>query len=314
MHRPQRAPPLRMLRASFVASIVVLSACGEPAASSPDVQGSPSTGDASSSGSATSAPSVNPTTGPAPGPNVIAWILDLGPGAPQGPPEFQAYSLLLNRQCAELAQGLEPDGSIVGLEDAAVRLYAAAADACLAALYGQTERWDAALAAFQALDRPVSCVDVAAFALLGRLLEAHAQNPSAGFQANSAPSSEGTPPCPAITAIDPTHGPSGTQVQVTGTNLDHVNEVVVFIEDDQGSQFRDPEPDPIEHVPGTDLLIVTVEDETNVGLFACIVLRGATDWNGAGARFTIDDAPPLGFLPSGGANPVPTAACPPPSE
>jgi hypothetical protein len=310
MQRPWLLLPLRTLRASFVAGVVVLSACGEPAASSSPVQGSPSADDPSLSGSSTSAPSATA----APGPNVIAWILDLGPGAPQGPPEFQAYSLLLDRQCQELAQALQPDGSIVGLDEAAVRLYAAAADACLAALYDQPERWDAAQAAFQALERPVSCVDVAAFALLARLLEAHAQHPSAAFQANTAPSLEGAPPCPAITGIDPTHGPSGTQVHVTGTNLDQMIEVVVFIEDDQGRQFRDPESDPFERVPGTDLVIVTVEDETNVGLFACIVLRGATDWNGAGARFTIDDSPALNILPSGAAVPAPTAACPPPSE
>ncbi|MGQ0609203.1 MAG: PASTA domain-containing protein, partial [Chloroflexota bacterium] len=136
--------------------------------------------------------------------NVIAWILGLGPSAPTGPPEFQAYQLLLDGSCATLAERLQTDGDdLRTLDDAAQRLYAGTAAACLAALHGQPERWADAENALQGLEPPVSCVDVTAYELLRRLVDAHASSPSAQFVAANDPAAAHAPPCPTTTQIAP---------------------------------------------------------------------------------------------------------------
>ena len=61
---------------------------------------------------------------------MVAWILSLGPGAPDGPPEFTAYRELQQLRCAQVFD------RVGELDEPARTLYAGAADACLAALGG----------------------------------------------------------------------------------------------------------------------------------------------------------------------------------
>jgi len=241
------------------------------------------------------------------GPNVIAWILSLGPGAPTGPPEFQAYLLLRDRACGTLAQGLVTDGSaLASLEQQARALYGAAADACLAAFEGQTDRWAAAQEAMQTLQRPVSCLDVAAYELLAQLVDAHGRNPEAQFQANTDPSAGYAPPCPTITALEPDRGPLGTVVRVAGTNLDHVERVL--IQYDNGD-FDDTEQAVLEG--GSWVLTINAGADARL---ACIYLEAATGWNAAGARFIIEPSDAPGASPTGGAPAPSLDPCPPESQ
>lgn len=304
----RRGPRLLTLRVLVIGAVLAVSACGGPQASSSEAGGaSTSPEDATPVGTPTSAPTVLPTAEPPANP--ITWILGLAPGAPAGPPEFQAYELVLNGDCVTLAQGLQPDGELRALSDAAQRLYGAVADACLAALHGQPGRWAAAEDALQALASPVSCLDVATYELLQRLVDAHRANPSGPFEARTDPASAAAPPCPTITQLDPNHGPSGTRVRITGMNLDHVVEVLIYFEDGNGTEFSRR----VEHETASDALIVTLDDDTNIALWACIVLQGAPGWNGAGARFTIDGSPGAAPSQSDGLAAAPTAACPPPA-
>ena len=241
------------------------------------------------------------------GPNVIAWILSLGPGAPTGPPEFQAYQLLRDRVCGTLAQDLVTDGSALsGLDEQARALYGAAADACLAAFEGQTDRWAAAQEALQTLQRPVSCLDVAAYELLAQLVDAHGRNPEAQFQANTDPSTGYAPPCPTITALAPDRGPSGTVVRVSGTNLDHVERVLVQYDN---GDLDDTEQAVLEG--GSWVLTINAPADARS---ACIYLEAATGWNAAGARFTIEPSDVPGASPTAGAPVPPLDPCPPESQ
>jgi hypothetical protein len=301
-----------LARAMAVGLGMLLSACSAQQPS-PEAGGSstPSTA-ASPAATPTPAPAENGGEGQeAPAPNPIAWLLSLGPGAPAGPPEFQAYELVLNRDCASLAQRLGPDGDLQALSGEAVRLYEGLANACLAAFSGETGRWEAAETAFEALAPPVSCLDVAAYGLLGRLVTAHQTNPMGQFEAATDPASAAAPPCPSITVIEPNRGPSGTPVLVAGTNLDRVGEVILYFETSDGTQFESA----VEYqAVSPEALTITVVDDTNVALWACVVVRGAPGWNGAGALFVIEDSPGAPPAQSGVPEPAPTAPCPPASS
>ena len=141
--------------------------------------------------------------------NIIAWILDLAPGAPTGPPEFAAYRAVRELRCEEVFPRLDDIQN-----PASRRLYGGAAQACLAAFRGQRDRWPEAQAAYaeaKGNEDGLSCMDVVVLKVLGQLVSAHQQNPSGSFQR----SNKGTwmaPPCPAISRIEPDHGVEGTTV------------------------------------------------------------------------------------------------------
>ncbi|MGH2428891.1 MAG: PASTA domain-containing protein [Candidatus Limnocylindria bacterium] len=239
--------------------------------------------------------------------NVIAWILGLGPSAPTGPPEFQAYQLLLDGDCGTLAERLQIDGDdLRTLDDTAQRLYAGAAAACLAALHGQQERWADAENALQGLQPPVSCIDMTAYELLRRLVDAHRSSPSAQFKAATDPAAAHGPPCPTITQIVPDRGPLGTVVRISGTNLDRVERVL--IEFDNGNVN-----DLVQPTLESGSLVLTV-DGGDSATSACIVLVAATGWNAAGARFIIDVPADPSASPTDEVIPTPTDPCPPESQ
>ena len=239
--------------------------------------------------------------------NVIAWILGLGPSAPTGPPEFQAYQLLLDGNCVTLAERLQTDGDdLRTLDDAAQRLYAGTAAACLAALHGQPERWADAESALQGLEPPVSCVDVTAYELLRRLVDAHGSSPSAQFVAANDPAAAHAPPCPTITQIAPDRGPLGTVVRISGTNLDRVERVVIEYDNGDVNDLGQPELE-------SGSLVLTV-DGGDTATSACIVLVAATGWNAAGARFIIDAPASPSVSPTDDVIATPTDPCPPESQ
>ena len=236
---------------------------------------------------------------------IVAWILGLAPGAPQGPPEFQAYELLFGLQCGPLAEGLQTEGTdLSALSDSARALYGGAAAACLAAFEGQADRWAQAESAVQQLDRPVSCLDVAAYDLLVRLVDAHRADPSARIVAATGGSGALEPPCPTITGLSPSQGPPGTVVTVIGINLDKREQVVIHhLDSGNVDDLQDPPRLP-------ESFAVTVDGDP--GSWACIVVVAATGWNASGVLFRIEEpAGPSGL--ASGAPPVEPEGCPPPS-
>lgn len=236
--------------------------------------------------------------------NVVAWILSLGPGAPTGPPEYQAYQLLLDRDCGGLQQALvDPDSDISTLAPEVRSLYSAAADACLAAFGGATDRWSTAEQALQGLQRPVSCIDAATYDLVAQLVDQHNRNPGGQFQ--EAGSGGIAPPCPTISALEPDRGPVGTVVRVSGANLDRVERIL--IEYDNGD-LDDLQPPALDN--GSLVVTINARDEAR---FGCIYLEAATGWNADGRVFTI--LPPGGTPQASDAVPVaPTDPCPPESQ
>jgi hypothetical protein len=230
---------------------------------------------------------------------VIAWILDLGPGAPTGPPEFESYRRLSDRTCGSVEERLDE------LSEATARLYRAAANACLAALNNKQSLWGQAEAAFKTLSpdaERLNCMDRAVFELLKRLVLAHQANPAGAFAAATDPKQAQPPPCPTITRLDPSRGPPGTTVTIQGTNLERVEQVVV--EYDNGNVD-----DLLTFTRKDGGLVVTVAGSADAGT-ACIVLRTQPNgWTAAGAPFEIEVPAPTasGSLAGSAAN----FRCPP---
>lgn len=242
--------------------------------------------------------------------NLIAWILGLGPGAPEGPPEFRAYELLLDPDdCPKLARQLGA-GKMEGLSEDALRLYQAAADACLAAFHDRPALWTGAEGALSTLDRPESCIDASAYRLLNRLVTAHRTNPEGAFRVSGERKIEA--PCPADARVKPRHGPMGREVRVTASNIDRVEIArVKFLVDGQlvnGNGSIDPSPD-------GDGITLTIDggSEAASAQWACVYLEATQDWNATGAWFAIDP-PPGSSEPGPDPRSPPTDVdCPPPS-
>jgi hypothetical protein len=252
--------------------------------------------------------------------NFIAWVLGLGVGAPTGPPEFSAYNLLRGRDnggqqvglpqgCELLLDGLQPDGTLA-LADEATRLYRGAAHACLGAFSGGESHWSAAQKALAALAPPLSCMDIAAYWLLKRLVTLHQANPTGGFVFGTTKTQGKRPPCPRMAGMSPTSGPrSGSQVVITGENLERILSVVVYLQDTSG----DFGPEEVLFQPGSEAISLDVADPTGVAIWACVVVQGAPGWNGDGERFTFVDPQPT-IVESATPAPSPAPPCPPPSE
>jgi hypothetical protein len=234
---------------------------------------------------------------------IVAWILGLGLDAPQGPPEFQAYELLLSLECQALADGLHnEDSDLSDLSDMARALYGGAAAACLAAVHGQADQWAVAVSAVQ-LGRPVGCLDAAAYDLLVRLVDAHQSDPSVRI----VPSGEGgavVPPCPTITGLDATEGPTGTAVTVSGTNLDRAQKIFVEYYPSGDVDDRQPSLTPTSFV---------VPIDGDPGSWACIVIEAANGWYAAGALFWVQDVPGASGSTPAAPGPADPEGCPPPS-
>jgi len=214
--------------------------------------------------------------------NVIAWVLSLGPGAPDGPPEFTAYRELQQLRCDKVFD------RVAELQEPARTLYTGAARACLAAFAGRSELWPQSKVAYAAVAGrrgELTCMDQAAFALLERLVTLHAQFPHRAFD-HAATTEAKAPPCPNISGLTPDHGPEGTQVKMTGH---HLGAAVVGV--DVVDSFGNSQPATnVTHAPGSLEFTMPAAPPGDASSVACIVVRAAPDWSADGAMFTYESA------------------------
>jgi hypothetical protein len=212
--------------------------------------------------------------------NVIAWVLSLGPGAPDGPPEFTAYRELQQLRCDKVFD------RVAELQEPARTLYTGAARACLAAFDGRSELWPQSKVAYDAVAGrrgELTCMDRAAFALLERLVAMHAQFPHRAFE-HAATAEATAPPCPSISGLTPDHGPEGTQVKMTGH---HLGAAVVGV--DVVDSFGNSQPATnLTRVPGALEFTMPAAPPADASSIACIVVRAAPDWSADGAMFTYE--------------------------
>jgi len=224
--------------------------------------------------------STTPTTKKKKKKNVVAWILSLGPGAPEGPPEFTAYRELQQLNCATVFD------RVGELRQPARTLYEGAAHACLAATAGETARWPRAVAALQEVSGrtdELTCMDGAALALLDRLVTLHAEHPGRTF-ALAAGSKAKAPPCPRIAAIEPDHGVEGTLVRMTGTHLG-ADVVGISVIDSLGNSLPAERADSAE---GTLEFTMPEEPSSDASATVCVVVRADPDWIADGQLFTYE--------------------------
>jgi hypothetical protein len=212
--------------------------------------------------------------------NIISWILSLGPGAPIGPPEFTAYRELQQLHCATVFD------RVGELQFPAVTLYKGAARACLAAFDGRSRMWRRAATAYERvapLRAELSCMDVAAFGLLRRLVTRHERYPLRTFRRAPVTDSK-APPCPSLTGLQPDHGAAGTVVELSGTHLADRASGVDVVDSTGASQTVE--------VTVTDVgtLQVTMPEAPppEESSMVCLVVRAEPDWVADGALFTYE--------------------------
>ncbi len=278
-----------------VAVLLLVPACG---ADTDAANGSstPSSATATST-TPTGTTSTSPTTKKKKKKNVVAWILSLGPGAPEGPPEFTAYRELQQLHCATVFD------RVGELDEPARTLYKGAAHACLAATAGDTERWPRAMAALQVVSGrtdELTCMDGAALALLDRLVTLHAEHPGRTFVL-AAGSKAKAPPCPSIAAIEPDHGVEGTLVRMTGTHLG-ADVVGISVIDSLGNSLPAERAD---SAAGTLEFTMPEEPSSDASATVCVVIRADPDWIADGQLFTYE---------SDTTGPPTTLDCPPAAE
>lgn len=291
------------LRRRPIAALVLLgllvAACG---GSADQTAGDETTTAASSTQQTTATGSTSASTSASTTPvkkkkNVIAWILSLGPGAPEGPPEFTAYRELQQLHCATVF------ARVGELKEPAQTLYKGAAHACLAATAGQTARWPRAVAALHAVSGrtdELTCMDGAALALLDRLVTLHTEHPSRSFEL-AAGSKAKAPPCPAIASITPDSGPEDTPVRMLGRHLGAAV-VGVSVIDSLGNSL------PVvglDRVDGALEFRMPEAPSSDASVSVCIVVRADPDWVAGGTPFTYESAT---------TGPPAPLACPPPAE
>jgi hypothetical protein len=279
----------RLVVAASLGVVVLTAGCGGSSggtANGPTASQTETSSSQSPSGSAkTSGTSDTPTPTPTPTRtkkkhNVIAWILSLGPGAPDGPPEFTAYRELQQLRCSRVFD------RVGELKEPAQTLYTGAARACLAAFSGRGDLWPGAAAAHDAVagrSGELNCMDLAALALLERLVTLHNQHPDRSFLSASTSQAQ-APPCPTIGGLTPDHGPAGTVVRMTGQHLGG-NVVGVDVVDSLGNS------QPAEGVTevGGDLEFTMPQaPPAGASSLACIVVRASPDWSADGAMFTYE--------------------------
>ena len=222
-------------------------------------------------------------------------MLSLGPGAPEGPPEFTAYRELQQLRCNRVFD------RVGELKEPAVTLYTGAAQACLAAFSGRSNLWAKAAAAYDGVSGrsgELTCMDRAALALLERLVTAHEADPEAVFE--KAPGSKSkAPPCPSISGLSPDHGTQNTVVRITGRNLAG-NVVGIDVVDSLGNSQSAV---PTEVGDGALEFTMPEAPSSDASASVCIVVRAEPNWSADGAMFTYD---------SENLGAPTTFACPPP--
>ncbi len=172
---PKHSSPLGPAGSCLVLVMLVVACGGGPATAEPE-----STPTLSPNAFQAPNGSEIPTAQPAndnPVAKTLAWVIGLGPGAPEGPDEVDAYQLILeaSEESCRAAHELEMDRS--------TELYHGAAAACLAALHGRSNRWPEAVAAFDSLGAPPDgCVDRQIHDLLEFAVSAYRANPNTSFR------------------------------------------------------------------------------------------------------------------------------------
>jgi hypothetical protein len=273
--------------------IAILAACGGT-----DTAGDDATSRGPSTQETTATGSESPTKAKKKKKNVIAWILGLGPGAPDGPPEFTAYRELQQRRCGAVFD------RVGELDEPAVTLYTGAANACLAAFQGREDLWPTASEALAAVDGRVdelNCMDRAALALLERVVRLHEEHPARAFQPAAKGKSK-APPCPSIKALVPDRGIAGTLVRMSGRHLDGDDVVGVSVIDSSGNSLP---AEGVERLDGSLQFTMPEEPPSDASASVCIVVRADPDWRADGAMFTYE---------SDTTGPPSTFACPPPED
>ncbi len=273
--------------------LAILAACGGT-----DTAGDDATSGAPSTQASTATDSESPTPKKKTKKNVIAWILSLGPGAPDGPPEFTAYRELQQRRCSAVFD------RVGELDEPAVTLYSGAANACLAAFDGRDDMWPKASEALGEVSGRVdelTCMDRAALALLERVVRLHEEHPARSFRPAASGKSK-APPCPTITSLAPDRGAAGTLVRMSGRHLDGDDVVGISVIDSSGNSLP---ADGVERVDGSLQFTMPEEPPSDASASVCIVVRAEPDWRADGAMFTYE---------SDTTGPPSTFACPPPED
>jgi hypothetical protein len=246
----------------------------------------------------TTPPVTTTTTKPPRKTNIIAWILGLGPGAPVGPPEFTAYRELQSLRCSAVLDKLDD------LDDLAQRLYTAAAQACLAAFNGKAQLWAKAEAVYDdvsAKKDQLNCLDLAALAVLERLIAAHRQDPGGSFKPSgkqaSGKNQRKAPPCPTITRIEPDHGVQGTTVTIFGRHLDEQN--IIRVEAVPSDNNNAQAVGDLTYVDGGVQFTMPEGPPPEVSSLICLVVVAEPDWRADGGFFRYESedstAPPDKF-------------------
>ncbi|GAA1390454.1 IPT/TIG domain-containing protein [Catellatospora chokoriensis] len=237
--------------------------------------------------------------------NIIAWLRRLGLGTPRGPQSdlTEAYDLLGQRKCADVIPLTE------NMEPATGRLFAGAAQACLAAFDGRTELWPSAESALEQAGGPdsVHCLNVPVYDLLDQLVKAHRADPKATFEVGEA-GPGGEPPCPTITRLQPDHGLSGDKVTIVGDNLDKVHSVFVEFNgevNDSALFERNAGPDGLQPVAGGLQFIMPPAPESATA--ACVRVQAEVSWSTDEELFTLDRPGPSASS-SVGPPPSPSAS------
>jgi hypothetical protein len=162
----------------------------------------------------------------------IDWVVTLGVAGGADDPREAAVALLAEDRCDAARQfARDPANQLPAIYDAA-------GAACLAAFHGRPDLWPYAGTVLARAGRPRDCIEQAVGRLVRELVEHHHTAPTARFRRNPAKPT-GTFPCPRITRLTPTHGPSagGYPIRIVGVHLPPV--VVVHFAQAVDLELRD---------------------------------------------------------------------------
>jgi len=150
---------------------------------------------------------------------VVQWIKNVGiTGGGSWEGNAAAYDAIASDDCEGVFR-VEPTSFDHGMKP----LYYGTAWACLAAFKGQSAQWTRAEQAYDTMsdrNHDFGCLEIAAYQILGALVQTHRSDPNAHFVKGG--SGKATAPlCPRIRKVEPDHGApqGGYEVRLIGENL-----------------------------------------------------------------------------------------------
>ena len=179
-------------------------------------------------------PKTPSTAPPRPaGSQVIAWIDVYSPAGGATSVTEELFAALRDGACQEVLDEVNGGTARDILDKNQLAAYRGAASACLAAFNHRPELWaNAASAATEVAGHKslAECLDIGAYQLLRRLIDAHRAEPTARF-VRGGRGSAARPPCPRILSLNPAHGPAsgGYRIQVLGEYLP--NPAVIYFDE-----------------------------------------------------------------------------------